>query len=85
LLNYLEMVRQLLMLLQRWFWKESGFSLRVIKRKNWSQTGKRKLLTGQRRRGQVNVMGGIRESNRKRVCFFIEKGNTASCKSPFRS
>ena len=26
------------------------------------------------RRGRVNVMGGIREGDRKRVCFFIKKG-----------
>jgi transposase len=25
--------------------------------------------------GEFQVMGGIRESDRKRVCFFIEKGN----------
>jgi len=60
--------------LQVWFWDESGFSLRVIRRKNWGKRGKRKNLTGQRRRGRVNVMGGIREGDRKRVCFFIKKG-----------
>ena len=57
--------------LQVWFWDESGFSLRVIRRKNWGKRGQRKNLTGQRRRGRVNVMGGIREIDRKRVCFFI--------------
>lgn len=62
-------------LLQVWFWDESGFSLRVIRRKSWGKTGQRKNVTGQRRRGRVNVMGAIRESDRKRVCFFIKKGN----------
>ena len=32
-------------------------------------------MTGQRRRGRVNVMGGVRYHDRKRICFFIEKGN----------
>ena len=79
------MARQQPMHLQRWSWDEIWFTLRVITRKNWSQKGKRKQLTGQRRRGRVNVMGGIREGNRKRVGFFIKKGNTASSKSPFCS
>ena len=61
--------------LQVWFWDETGFSLRVIRRKNWGKKGKRKKITGQRRRGRVNVMGGIREHDRKRLCFFIKKGN----------
>ena len=54
---------------------ESGFSLRVIRRKNWGKKGQRRNITGQRRRGRINVMGAIRESDRKRVCFFIKKGN----------
>ena len=44
--------------LQVWFWDESGFSMRVLRRKTWSQKGHRRHLTGQRRRGRVNVMGG---------------------------
>jgi len=53
---------------------ETGFSLRVIRRKTWGKKGRRKKITGQRSRGRVNVMGGIRESDRKRVCFFVKKG-----------
>lgn len=34
-----------------------------------------KKVTGQRRRVRVNVMGGLREHDRKRLCFFIKKGN----------
>lgn len=64
--------------LQVWFWDETGFSLRVIRRKNWGKKGKRKKITGQGRRGRVNVMGGMREHDRKRLCFFIEKGNADS-------
>jgi transposase len=75
LLKYLEIARETPSRLQIWFWDESGFSLRVIRRKNWSKKGRRRKLTGQRRRGRVNVMGGVRESDRKRVCFFIKKGN----------
>ena len=61
--------------LQVWFWDESGFSLRVIKRKNWCKKGSRKLLRGDRRTGKVNVMGGLRYSDKKRFVEFLEKGN----------
>lgn len=64
--------------LQVWFWDETGFSLRVIRRKTWGQKGKRKLVTGQRSRGRVNIMGGVRSSDRKRICYFIDKGNSDS-------
>jgi len=60
---------------QVWFWDESGFSLRVIRRKNWGKKGQRKKMSGRRGHGRVNVMGAMREQDRKRVCFFIEKGN----------
>ncbi len=73
--DYLAVARDYPELLQVWFWDESGFSLRVIRRKNWGKKGQRKRIPGQRRRGRINVMGAIRESDRKRVCFFIEKGN----------
>jgi transposase len=75
LAQYLAIARVQPKLMQVWFWDESGFSLRVIRRKNWGKRGQRKNLTGQRRRGRVNVMGGIREADRKRVCFFIKRGN----------
>ena len=61
--------------LQVWFWDESGFSLRVIRRKGWGKKGKRKKVTGQRSKGRVNVMGGLRYTDKKRVSFFIKKGN----------
>lgn len=60
--------------LQVWFWDETGFSLRVIRRKTWGKKGRRKEVTGQRSRGRVNVMGGVRYSDRKRMCYFIHKG-----------
>jgi len=60
---------------QIWFWDESGFSLRVRRGKQWTQKGQRKQVAGQRRRGRVNVMGGLRNSDKKRQCFFIPKGN----------
>lgn len=62
--------------LQIWFWDEAGFSLRVIRRKSWGKKGTRKKVTGQRSRGRVNVMGGVRFHDKKRICFFIEKGNS---------
>ena len=73
--DYLVVARDYPELLQVWFWDESGFSLQVIRRKNWGRKGQRKKISGQRRRGRINVMGAIRESDRKRVCFFIKKGN----------
>jgi len=73
--DYLAVARDYPELLQVWFWDESGFSLHIIRRKNWGKKGQRKKISGQRRRGRINVMGAIRESDRKRVCFFIEKGN----------
>lgn len=64
--------------IQVWFWDESGFSLRVIRRKNWGKKGSRKKVTGQRSRGRVNIMGGVRYHDKKRICYFIEKGNGES-------
>jgi len=60
---------------QVWFWDESGFSLRVIRRKQWGKQGKRKQLSGKRSRGRVNVMGGLRYHDRRQQCYFIEQGN----------
>ncbi len=57
--------------IQIWFWDETGFSLRVIRRKTWGKKGKRKKVTGQRSRGRVNVMGGLRYHDRKRMCYFL--------------
>ncbi|MBD1906869.1 IS630 family transposase [Funiculus sociatus GB2-A5] len=60
--------------LQVWFWDESGFSLTVIRRKTWGRKGHRKKVTGQRRRGRVNIMGGLRYHDKKRINFVIKKG-----------
>lgn len=73
--QYLEISKKQPELLQLWFWDESGFSLRVVRRKTWSKKGQRQKVTGQRRRGRVNVMGGIREQDRLRLCFFVKKGD----------
>jgi len=62
--------------LQVWFWDESGFSLRVTRRKNWCKKGSRKNVRGDRRKGRVNVMGGVRNSDRKRFVEFLKKGNS---------
>jgi transposase len=61
--------------IQIWFWDESGFSLRVIRRKAWGKKGNRTRVLGERRVGRVNVMGGLRYHDRQRVCFFVERGN----------
>lgn len=71
--------------LQVWFWDvsvagartraTSGFSLRVIRRKNWCKKGSRKAVRGDRRKGRVNVRGGLRYSDKKRFVEFLNKGN----------
>ena len=73
--NYLALARESPNQLQVWFWDETGFSLRVIRRKTWGKKGQRKKVSGQRRRGRVNVMGGVRSHDRKRINFFIKRGN----------
>ena len=64
--------------LQVWFWDESGFSLSVIRRKNWTKKGKRKSVSGRRRKGRINVMGGLRYSDKKRFVEFLKKGNSTN-------
>lgn len=73
--EYLRITKEAPELLQVWFWDESGFSLRVIRRKNLGKKGTRKQITGQRRRGRVNIMGGLRYHDKKRMNFVIKKGN----------
>lgn len=73
--EYLTITKETPERLQVWFWDESGFSLRVIIRKNWGKKGQGKKVTGQRRRGRVNIMGGLRYHDKKRVNFVIKKGN----------
>ena len=73
--EYLKLTKEKPERLQVWFWDESGFSLRVIRRKTWGRKGHRKKVTGQRRRGRVNIMGGLRYHDKKRINFVIKKGN----------
>ena len=63
---------------QVWFWDETGFSLRVLRRKCWTRRGDQRKVSGKRSRGRVNVMGGLRYHDRKRLGFFIDKGNADS-------
>ncbi len=58
--------------------RESGFSLRVIKRKTWGKKGHRKKVRGDRRKGRVNVMGAMRYSDKKRFVEFLSKSNSNS-------
>ena len=73
--EYLKITKETPERLQVWFWDESGFSLRVIRRKTWGKKGHRKKVTGQRRRGRVNIMGGLRYHDKKRMNFVIKKGD----------
>lgn len=75
LAEYLKITKETPERLQVWFWDESGFSLRVIRRKTWGRKGNRKKVPGQRRRGRVNIMGGLRYHDKKRINFVIKKGN----------
>jgi transposase len=74
--EYLEITKKSPERLQVWFWDESGFSLKVIRRKTWCKKGTRKKVRGDRRKGRVNVMGGLRYSDKKRWVEFIKKGDS---------
>ena len=74
--EYLKIEKETPERLQVWFWDESGFSLRVTRRKNWCKKGSRKKVRGDRRKGRVNVMGGVRNSDKKRFVEFLNKGNS---------
>ncbi len=78
LAEYLQIAKEFPKLLQVWFWDESGFSLRVIRRKNWCLKGTRKQKRGDRRKGRINVMGGVRYSDKKRWVDFIPTGNSSN-------
>jgi hypothetical protein len=75
LTEYLRITKESPERLQVWFGNESGFSLRVIIRKNWGKKGGRKKITGQRRRGRVNLMRGLRYHDKKRLNFVLKKGD----------
>ncbi len=76
LAKYLKLAQEKPESIQVWFWDECGFSLRVIRRRCCPKKGKRKKVKGQRRRGRVNMMGGLRYSDKKRICFVIKKGDS---------
>lgn len=75
---YLSIVKESPERLQLWFWDESGFSLQVIRRKNWCKKGTRKHQRGDRRKGRINVMGGVRYGDKKRWVDFIPTGNAVN-------
>jgi len=75
LAEYLKIEKETPERLQVWFWDERGFSLRVTRRKNWRKKGSRKNVRGDRRKVRVNVMGGLRYSDKKRFVEFLNKGN----------
>lgn len=73
---YLAAAEEHYKLLQVWFWDECSYSLKVIRRKQWARRGKPKKVSGQRGRGNVNVMGAIRHYDKKVKTSFIEKGDS---------
>jgi transposase len=74
--GYMKIAKENPKLIQIWFLDESGFSLRVIRRKCWGKKGKRKRLAGERKQGRVNVMGFLRYSDKRRFVEFVKKGNS---------
>ncbi len=64
--EYLKIEKESPERLQVWFWDESGFSLRVTRRKNWCKKGSQKKVRGDRIKGRINVMEGVRNSAKKR-------------------
>ena len=78
LAEYLRIAKESPALLHVWFWDESGFTLRVIRRKNWCKKGTRSKKKGERRKGRINVMGGVRYSDKKRWVDFIPSGNATN-------
>lgn len=72
--EYLKIAKRQPKRLQVWFWDETGFSLRIIRRKQWTKKGKRKTVRGDRRKGRINVMGCLRATDKKRINFFVETG-----------
>jgi len=75
LAEYLRLAKESPERLQVWFWDETGFSLRVIRRKNWCKKGTRRKKRGDRRKVRINVMGAVRYSDKKRWVYFVKKGN----------
>ena len=63
---------------QVWFWDETGFSLRVIRRKSWTRRGRRQKVTGICSRGRINVMGGLRYHDKLSLSFCVDKGSGES-------
>ena len=57
----------------------------MIRRKNWGKKGSRKKITGQRRRGRVNIMGGLRYHDKKRLNFVIKKGESNTFYEPINA
>jgi hypothetical protein len=76
--EYLQIEKETPDRLHIWFWDESGFSLRVIRRKNWHKKGSPRKVRGDRRKGRVNVMGAVRYSAQKRFVDFLSKSNSES-------
>ena len=64
---------------------ESGFSLRVLKRKVWSQKGSRKKIAGHKRKDRVNVMGAVGYSDKKRLVDFVQKGDSQNFYSTLKA
>ena len=50
----------------------------MIRRKKWCKKGTRSKIRGDRRKGRINVMGGVRYSDKKRWVDFIPSGNSAN-------
>jgi transposase len=72
--EYLRLSKESPNRLQIWFWDECGFSLTVMRRKDWMRKGTRKKVSGIRKKGRINAMGAVRFSDKKRIVDFVPKG-----------
>lgn len=72
---YLKLTKESPDRFQVWFWDECGFDLRVIRSRSWRRKGKRKKVSGSRRKGRFSAMGAVRFSDKKRLIDFVPKGN----------
>ena len=59
LFEYLRITKETPELLQVWFWDESGFSLRVIRRKSWGKKGTRKKNHRSKEKRQSKYHGWV--------------------------
>ena len=72
LAEYLRIEKESPDLLQVWFWDESGFSLRVIRRKNWCKKGTRSHIHRRPTKGSYQCHGWSEIFRQKKMGRFYD-------------